>query len=76
VVVTRRNRKGNRDQDLALALSRVEAAFGPVRVLEVRPTPRPAAKQPTDQSQAGDEAAQAVLDLDGDQDREGGEAVA
>jgi hypothetical protein len=43
-VVTRRNGngKGHRDQDLALVLLWIEAAFGPVEVLEVRPNPRPA----------------------------------
>ena len=36
--MTRRNGNGKRDQDLALALLRLQAAFGPVEVLEVRPT--------------------------------------
>jgi hypothetical protein len=64
-VVTRRNRKGNRDQDLALALARLEAAFGPVEVLEVRPNPRPARQRSPEGNQARDKTAQAVLDLDG-----------
>jgi hypothetical protein len=75
VVVTRRTGKGNRDQDLALALLRIEAAFGPVQVLEVRPNPRPATGQRAVGNQAApDEKAQTALDLDGH--REGGEAVA
>jgi hypothetical protein len=77
-VVTRRNGngRGSRDQDLALALLRIEAAFGRVEVLEVRPNPRPAGQPCPDQdAQAREETAQAVLDLDGHQDREGGEAV-
>jgi hypothetical protein len=71
--VTRRN--GHRDQDLALAKARLEAAFGPVEVLEVRPNPRPAGRSGPEGTQARDETAQIVLDLDGQQ-REGGEAVA
>jgi hypothetical protein len=67
--VTRRNGKGNRDQDLALVLLRIEAAFGRVEVLEVRPNPRPAGQSPGG-NQAREETAQAVLDLDGQQ-REG-----
>jgi hypothetical protein len=64
--VTRRNGKGHRDQDLALALLRIEAAFGPVQVLEVRPNPRPAGQpRPDEGAQARKETAQAVLDLDG-----------
>ncbi len=43
-VVTRRNH--HRDHDLALALAHIEAGFGPVEVLEVRPNPRPA-RQPS-----------------------------
>ena len=43
VVVTRRN--GHRDQDLALAKARLEAVFGPVEVLQVRPNPRPAGQR-------------------------------
>ncbi len=62
-VVTRR--KSNRDQDLALALARLEAAFGPVEVLQVRPNPRPAGQRSPEGNQARDAAAQAVLDLDG-----------
>jgi hypothetical protein len=74
--VTRRNGKGRRDQDLALALLRIEAAFGPVQVLEVRPNPRLAGQPGVDEdAQAREETAQAVLDLDGQQP-EGGEAVA
>ncbi len=73
--MTRRNGKGNRDQDLALALLRLEAAFGPVEVLEVRPNPRPA-EQSLGGNQVRDETAQAVLDLDGQHRTEGGEAVA
>ncbi len=73
-VVTRRNGKGQRDQDLALALLRIQAAFGPVDVLEVRPNPRPAGQSPGG-NQAREETGQAVLDLDGHR-REGGEAVA
>ncbi len=75
----RRGGNGHRDQDLALAQSRIEAAFGPVQVLEVRPNSRPAEERPTQGSQAPQEAAQAVLDLDRPQDdhrEEGGEAVA
>jgi hypothetical protein len=72
--VTRRNGKGYRDQDLAVALLRIEAAFGPVQVLEVRPDPRPATQQRAQGDQARDEAAQTALDLDGHQ--QGGEAVA
>jgi len=70
--VTRRNGKGHRDQDLALALLRLEAAFGPVEVLEVRPNPRPAEQRCSEEdAQAREkETAQAVLDLDGEQ-REG-----
>jgi hypothetical protein len=64
VVVTRRNGNGKRDQDLALALLRLEAAFGPVQVLAVRPNPRPAGQPRPDQdTQAGQETAQAALDL-------------
>jgi hypothetical protein len=43
VVVTRRNghrnghRKGHPDQDLAVVLARLEAAFGPVTVVQIRP---------------------------------------
>jgi hypothetical protein len=62
--VTRRNGKGHRDQDLTLALLRLEAAFGPVQVLEVRPNPRPAG-QDAGGNQTREETAQAVLDLDG-----------
>jgi hypothetical protein len=68
--VTRRNGKGNRDQDLALAKARIEAAFGPVKVLEVRPNPPPAAQRSVEGTRARDETGQAVLDLDGHQ-REG-----
>jgi hypothetical protein len=68
--VTRRNGKGKRDQDLALALLHIEAAFGPVEVLEVRPNPRPAGQSGPEDAQAREETAQAVLDLDGRQ-REG-----
>ena len=75
-VVTRRGGKGHCDQDLALALARVEAAFGPVQVLEVRPNPRPAVRQRAEGNQARDETAQTVLDLDDHKEREGGEAVA
>jgi hypothetical protein len=74
VVVIRRTGKGNRDQDLALALARIEAVFGPVQVLEVRPNPRPATRQRAQGDQARDDAAQTALDLDGQQ--QGGEAVA
>jgi hypothetical protein len=77
--VTRRNgnSRGRRDQDLALALLRVEAAFGPVQVLQVRPNPRPAGQPRPDQdAQAPEETAQAALDLDGHQEPGGGEAVA
>ena len=72
VVVTRRN--GHRDQDLTLALARLEAAFGPVEVLGVRRNPRPAAQPCREATQARDAAAQRALDLD-PQQREGGEAV-
>jgi hypothetical protein len=76
--MSRRNGNGHRDQDLALALLRVEAAFGPVQVLEVRPNPRSALRQRAQGDQGPKEAAQAVLDLDGPQhrEREGGGAVA
>jgi hypothetical protein len=73
VVVTRRN--SHRDQDLTLALARLEAAFGPVEVLGVRRNPRPAAPPCREATQARDAAAQCALDLDSQQ-REGGEAVA
>ncbi len=63
-VVTRRNGKGSRDQDLALAKARIEAAFGPVQVLEVRPNPRPAGQSP-EGTQAREKTGQTVLDLDG-----------
>lgn len=68
-VVTRRN--GHRDQDLALAKARIEAAFGPVEVLEVRPNPRPAGQRPGG-NQAREETGQVVLDLDGQQQKGGG----
>lgn len=69
--MTRRNGKSNRDQDLALALLRIEAAFGPVKVLEVRPNPRPASQPcPDEDAQAREETAQAVLDLDGHQQQQ------
>jgi hypothetical protein len=67
--VTQRNGKDKRDQDLALALLRIEAAFGRVEVLEVRPNPRPDGQSPGG-NQARKETAQAVLELDGEQ-REG-----
>jgi hypothetical protein len=72
-VVTRRN--GHRGQDLALALARLEAVFGPVQVLQIRRNPRLAAPPCRDGTQAGDAAPQGALDLDPRQ-REGGEAVA
>jgi hypothetical protein len=72
-VVTRRN--GHRDQDLALALARLEAAFGPVEVLQVRLNPRPAGQPCREGKQARDAAAQCAMDLDRQQ-RERGEAVA
>jgi hypothetical protein len=64
--VTRRNGngRGHRDQDLALALLRLEAAFGPVEVLQVRPNPRPAG-QDAGGNQAREQTGQASLDLDG-----------
>ncbi len=62
-VVTRRNH--HRDHDLALALAHIEAGFGPVEVLEVRPNPRPARQPSPEGTQARDGTAQAVLDLDG-----------
>jgi hypothetical protein len=61
--VTRRNH--HRDQDLTLALARLEAAFGPVEVLEVCPNPRPARQRSPEGTKALDKTAQAVLDLDG-----------
>jgi hypothetical protein len=69
--VTRRNGngKGRPDQDLALALLRIEAAFGPVEVLEVRPNPRPAG-QDAGGNEAREQTAQASLDLDGHQPKE------
>ncbi len=86
--MTRRNRhrtgNGGRDQDLTLALARLEAAFGPVEVLGVHPNPRPATRprppaDPADPAadpaqEAAREAAQGVLGLD--DKGEGGEAVA
>jgi hypothetical protein len=69
--VTHRN--GRRDQDLALALARLEAAFEPVEVLEVRPNPRPASQLCLKGNGARHQTAQGILDLDADQ---GGEAVA
>jgi hypothetical protein len=71
--VTARKGKRGCDEDLALALARVEAAFGPVEVLEVRPNPPPASPQRRAAADA-DHAGQGVLDLDGQQ--EGGDAVA
>jgi hypothetical protein len=73
--VTRRNGKSHRDQDLALALLRIQAAFGPVEVLEVCANPRPAGHSGPEGNQARDQTAQRALDLDGHQ-QEGGEAVA
>jgi hypothetical protein len=72
--MTRRNGKGDRDQDLSLALLCIEAAFGPVEVLQVRPNPRPAFQRRPESNR--EQAAQTVLDLDGYQQQEGGEAVA
>ena len=69
VVVTRRN--GHRDQDLALALARLQAVFGPVEVLQVRPNPRPARQRPGG-NQAREETGQCALDLDGQQQEEEG----
>jgi len=69
--VTRRNGKGHRDQDLALALLRIQAAFGPVEVLEVRPNPRPARHSGPEGNQARDQTAQGALDLNGHQQEEG-----
>jgi len=69
--VTRRNGKGQRDPDLALALLRIQAAFGPVEVLEVRPNPRPAGQGGLEGNQARDETAQCALDLDGPHTRRG-----
>jgi hypothetical protein len=66
-VVTRRN--GNRNRDLALAKARIEAVFGPVKVLEVRPNPHPAGHSGPEGNQAREETAQAVLDLDGQQQK-------
>ena len=74
-VVTRRNGNGHRDQDLALALAHIQAAFGPVQVLQVRRNPHPARQRGPEGTQARDAAAQGALDLDSRQ-REGGEAVA
>jgi len=68
--MTRRNGNGRRDQDLALALLRLEAAFGPVEVLEVRPNPCPAGRRRLEGNEARDKTTQAALDLDGQQ-REG-----
>jgi hypothetical protein len=67
-LVTRRNGNGkrHRDQDLALALLRLEAAFGPVEVLQVRPNPRPAG-QDAGGNQARERTDQPSLDLDGHQ---------
>jgi hypothetical protein len=58
-----------------LAKARLEAAFGPVEVLEVRPNQHPAGRRRLEGNQTRDAAAQAVLDLDLQQ-QEGGEAVA
>ena len=66
-LVTRRNGNGHRNQDLALALARIEATFGPVEVFQVRPNPRPAAQRRPEGAQTRDETAQVVLDLDGQQ---------
>ncbi|HZD71410.1 MAG TPA: hypothetical protein VFA45_21635 [Actinomycetes bacterium] len=77
--MTGRRRRGRPDQDLALALARVEAAFGAVQVLEVRPNPRRSGlSSPDGKSPAREQATQAALDLDQDQEQEqkGGEAVA
>jgi hypothetical protein len=65
--VTRRNGNGKRrrDQDLALALLRLEAAFGPVEVLQVRRNPRPAGQDAG--GNRARETGQASLDLDGHQ---------
>jgi len=66
--VTRRN--GHRDPDLALAKARIEAAFGPVQVLQVRPNPHPVGqRRPAEDAQAREETAQAVLDLNGQQQK-------
>ncbi len=65
-VVTRRN--GHRDQDLALAKARLEAVFGPVEVLQVRPNPRPAGRRP-EGNQVREETGQCALDLDGQQQK-------
>ena len=64
--VTRRNH--HRDHDLALALAHIEAGFGPVEVLEVRPNPRPARQPSPEGTQARDGTVQAVLDLDGQEE--------
>ena len=68
--MTRRNGKGRRDQDLMLALLRLEAAFGPVQVLELRPNRRLAGLDAAG-NQTRNGTTQAVLDLDGDHQREG-----
>jgi len=63
-------RCGRRRQDpeLVVVLARLEAAFGPVEVLEVRPNRRPARRGRPAGSAAvggrGEETVQAVLDLD------------
>jgi hypothetical protein len=74
--MTRRNRNGGkggkggtgrRDQDLALVLGRLEAAFGEIEVLEVRPNPRPALpsqeRKPPGQGRDAQEA-QGILAFD------------
>ncbi len=61
--MTRRNRKTRPDQDLALALARLEAAFGPVKVLNVHPNPH-ATGHRHQKARCGDDTAQAAFDLE------------
>ena len=76
--MTRRGRTGGgrvRDQDLALVLARLEAAFGPVTVLEVRPHPQAASRRrpagPAEQNGAAQAQGVLALNLDLDDEREG-----
>ncbi len=61
------------DPDLAVVLARLAAVFGPVEVLEVRPTPRRARRPHPTGERAAAGTGQGALDLDG---QPGGAAVA
>jgi len=54
-----------------VALLRIQATFGPVEVLEVRPNPRPAGHSGPEGNHARDQTAQCALDLDGPPTRKG-----